>query len=59
MAAMGLSALAKCRTTSSTRAFRRKYSGARPPGTTSESYVAGSTLAKVALTVKRWPGFSE
>ena len=39
-AAMGLSACAKWRTISSTFAFRRRYSGARPPGMTRPSYCA-------------------
>ncbi|MNR40489.1 hypothetical protein D3C85_1587810 [compost metagenome] len=55
---MGLFAVAKWRTISSTRSFRRRYSGARPPGMTMASYVAGSTSANVAFSVKLWPRFS-
>ena len=58
MAAMGLSASAKCRTIAMTSAFNRRYSGARPPDTTNASYAAASTSANVAFKPKLCPGFS-
>ncbi len=42
----GLLARSKERTISSTLGLRRRYSGARPPGTTRASYCAGSTSSK-------------
>ena len=58
IAAIGFFSSAKWRTRRSTSSLRRRYSGARPPGTSRASYSSGRTLLNVAFRVKLCPGFS-